>query len=341
VRAFRIHRWGGPLQLEALPDPTPGPGEATVAVDACSVGLTVLNAMGGAFTDDPKFLPRVPGHELVGRVEAVGEGVRALRAGDRVMAYFYLSCGHCQACRAGRDSRCKNLAGWIGVHRDGGYGERVALPAHNLLPLPESIPSALATAIPDAIATPLHVCRRAQVGPGDRVAVIAAGGGVGIHMVQMARLWGAEVAGLERDAAKRQYLQAELGIPAIDSSSFDAVALPPGWDGAVDVVIDFLGRPESTDWALRSLAMGGRFAALTTFKNVSVALAPRDLVYRELTALGSRYASRAELVEAAGLVVSGRIRPVVSRTVGPDGLEGAIAALRAGSVLGRAALLWR
>ncbi len=326
--------------MEQVRDPVPGPGEATVAVDACAVGLTVLNAMGGAFTDDPKFLPRVPGHELVGRVEAVGEGVRNLRPGERIMAYFYLACGHCQACRAGRDSRCENLAGWIGVHRDGGFAERVALPAHNLLPLPESLPSALATAIPDAIATPLHVCRRAPITPGDRVAVIAAGGGVGIHMVQMARLFGAEVVGLEREAAKREFLERELGIAAVDSSSFDAIRLPATWEGGVDVVTDFLGRPESTAWALRSLATGGRLVALTTFKNVNVPLAPRDLVYRELTVLGSRYASRAELVDAADLVVAGHIRPVVSRTVGPDGLEGVLAALRAGSLLGRGALVW-
>lgn len=340
MRAFRIHRWGGELRLEQLRKPSPGPGEVAVKVEACGVGLTVLNAMHGHFTEDPGLLPRIPGHELVGRVEATGEGVQEPRTGTRVMAYFYLTCGHCQACRAGRDSRCRNLKGWIGVHRDGGYAEWVVLPAHNVLPLAAEIPAALATAIPDAIATPLHVCRRAGVVPGDRVAVVAAGGGVGIHMVQMARLFGAEVAGLEREATKRQFLEQELGVAAVDSSDFGAVRLPDGWEGRVDVVVDLLGRPESLAWGLQSLGPGGRLLALTTFRGVSTPLAPRDLVFRELAVLGSRYASRAELVEAAELVTSGRIRPVVSRAVGPAGLDSVLAHLRAGSLLGRGALVW-
>ncbi len=340
MRAFRIHRWGGELQAEKLPDALPGPGEAAVRVEACGVGLTVLNAMSGHLSQDPHLLPRVPGHELVGRVETVGEGVSDLQPGARVMAYFYLACGQCQPCRAGRDSRCLNLAGWVGVHRDGGFAERVVLPAHNLLPMPESIAAVAATAVPDAIATPLHVCRRAGVAPGDRVAVLAAGGGVGIHMVQMARLFGAEVAGLEREATKRQFLERELGIAAVDSSDFGAVSLPAGWQDGPDVVVDLLGSAASLAWGLGALRTGGRLIALTTFREVSIPVAPRDLVFRELAVLGSRYASRAELVEAANLVETGRIRPIVGQIAGRADLGSVLYALRAGSLLGRGALVW-
>ena len=174
-----------------------------VWVEGCSIGLTVLNCMRGDVSHDPALLPRVPGHEVVGRVETVGPGVTSLAAGQRVMAYFYLSCGICQACCSAQDSLCPNLAGWVGVHRHGGYAPFTILPVQNLLPLPESIPAPQATAIPDAVATPLHVCKtRAQIRPGDRAVVIGAGGGVGIHMVQMARLFGASVAGLEIDKDK-------------------------------------------------------------------------------------------------------------------------------------------
>jgi propanol-preferring alcohol dehydrogenase len=340
VRALRIHEWGGELRAEDLPDAPPGPGEAAVRVEACGVGLTVLNAMRGHLSQESHLLPRVPGHELVGRVDTVGEGVGDLRPGDRVTAYFYLACGHCQPCRTARDSRCANLAGWVGVHRDGGFAERVVLPAHNLLPVPESIAAVAATAIPDAIATPLHVCRRAGVAPGDRVAVVGAGGGVGIHMVQMARLFGAEVAGLEREATKRLFLERELGIPAVDSSDFSAVSLPAGWQDGPDVVVDFLGSPASMAWGLGALRTGGRLIAVTTFRDVSIPIAPRDLVFRELAVLGSRYASRAEVVEAANLVETGRIRPIVSQVARPADLAALIGALRAGSLLGRGALVW-
>ena len=163
MRGFRIHQWGGELQLEQLPEPVPAPGEVLVRVEACGVGLTVLNAMRGDFTQDPGLVPRIPGHEFVGRVVSVGAGVQQPGAGARVMAYFYLICGPFPPCRAGRDSRCPTLKGWIGVHRDGGFAEWVCLPAHNALPLPEGISSALATVIPDAVATPLHVCRRVGI----------------------------------------------------------------------------------------------------------------------------------------------------------------------------------
>ncbi len=213
---YRIHHWGGPLQWESFEVPDPKPGEALVRVEACGIGLTVLNCIRGDLADDRAHLPRVPGHEIVGRVEAVGDGVTSLAADQRVMAYFYLVCGRCRACLSGRDSLCEHLEGWVGVHRDGGYASLTVLPARNLIALPESIPAAQATAIPDAIATPLHVCKtRARVQRGDRVAVTGAGGGVGIHMIEMAKLFGAEVAGLEASESKFDAIRAAGATPVL------------------------------------------------------------------------------------------------------------------------------
>ena len=335
VTGYRLHRWGGELQWEPFEMPDPGPDEALVRVEACGIGLTVLNCIRGDLANDAARLPRVPGHEIVGRVEK-GECV-----GQRVMAYFYLVCGHCPACRSGNDSLCENLAGWVGVHRDGGYAPFVVLPARNLVALPDSIPAALATAIPDAIATPLHVCKtRARVQAGDRVAIIGAGGGVGIHMVEMARLCGAQVAGLEASESKFQAITVMRGTPVL-SQSFDEIDLRKVWDApTATVVIDLLGTRESMTWGLKSLALGGRFVALTTFRDVDVPMSPRDLVLRELTVLGSRYASKAELAESADLVATGRIHPIVSRVVPPEGIGAVHDALRSGTLLGRGAIDW-
>lgn len=341
IEGYRIHEWDGDLIWESFEIPEPGPGEVLVKVEACSIGLTVLNCIRGDLSNDPSLPPRVPGHELVGRIEAVGAGVASPAPGDRVMAYFYLACGICHACRAGRDSRCENLAGWVGVHRDGGYAPYTVLPAQNALPLPESIPAPDATAIPDAIATPLHVCKtRARVRPGDRVAVIGAGGGVGIHMIQMAKLFGGQVAGLEIAEDKFDAIE-ELGATPILSRSFDDVDLGEAWeDPEPTVVIDLVGRPASLEWGLNALALGGRMVVLTTFHGVDVPVAPRQMVFNEAALLGSRYASRHELMEAAGLVAAGQIRPIVSRTVGPAEVEEVHDALRAGTLLGRGALDW-
>src|SRR4051812_24024730 len=173
MRARFISAWDGPLEAGERPDVAPGPDEVAVAVEACGVGLTVLNCIRGDL-GTPDGLPRVPGHELVGVVSEVGPGVDAARVDERVAAYFYLFCGTCPRCLAGSEPMCERLAGYVGVHRDGGYAERVVLPARNAIALPAGLDPVLATAIPDAISTPVHVARRAGLGVGDRVAVIAA-----------------------------------------------------------------------------------------------------------------------------------------------------------------------
>ena len=340
MEALRLHAWGGELRAEELAEPEPREGELLIEVEACGVGLTVLNCLRGDLGDDPADLPRVPGHEVVGRVIAAGAGAGRERIGERVAAYFYLFCGSCPRCLAGTEDLCANHGGYLGVDRDGGYGRRCVLPARNAIRLPDGIDPVLATVVPDAVATPVHVVRRAEIGPGDRVAVLGAGGGVGIHMVQVARVHGADVLGLEVDARKLAYLADDLGIAAASSADFGSVALPDRWRGRADVVVDLLGRPASLGWALAVLGTGGRLVTLTSFKGVDATVAPRDLVLRQLSILGSRYATRAELDHAARLVASGAVRPVVGRREGWDSVVAIHEDLRAGRLLGRGALVW-
>jgi D-arabinose 1-dehydrogenase-like Zn-dependent alcohol dehydrogenase len=339
VRARWIESWDGPLEAGERPDPEPGPGELLVRVEACGVGLTVLNCIRGDLGTDPDGLPRIPGHELVGSVVATGPGVGEERVGERVMAYFYLFCGGCRACLSARESICERLGGYVGVNLDGGYGELATLPARNAIPLPGELDPVAATAIPDAIATPVHVARRAGIERGDRVAVIAAGGGVGVHMLQVAAVHGAEVAALEATGEKLAFAE-ELGAVPIDSSDFARAALPASWRDGADVVVDLLGRPESLAWSLGALATGGRLVVLTTFRDVSADLSPRELVLRQASVLGSRYASRHELLEAARLVQEERVRPVVTKRAGYRQVDELHAALREGSLLGRGAIDW-
>ncbi|MGH9102251.1 MAG: alcohol dehydrogenase catalytic domain-containing protein [Acidimicrobiales bacterium] len=340
MRALRLGSWGGELVLEeGVPDPEAGPGEVLVKVLACGIGLTVLNCVRGDLGADPANLPRIPGHELVGVVTGCGAGVDRSRTGELVAAYFYLSCGHCPACYRGSHSLCESLGGYVGVDRDGGYAELVALPAANALPLPPGIDAVEATVVPDAVATPVHVAGVGRVGAGQRVAVVAAGGGVGVHMVQVARLHGADVAGLEASDEKLAFLESELGVVAIDSSDFGRAQLPGPWRGGADVIIDFLGSRASLAWALSSLDLGGRLVVVTTFPDVDVPLLPRDLVLRQRSVLGSRYCGKAELLEAAALVRSGAVRPVIGERVSLAGVEAVHGQLREGSLLGRGALV--
>jgi D-arabinose 1-dehydrogenase-like Zn-dependent alcohol dehydrogenase len=341
LRGLRITRWGGPLEPFETPDPEPGPGELRVKVEACGIGLTVVNYSGGQYADAPLERPVVPGHELVGVVDGVGPGTEESWLGERVTAHFYLFCGRCTPCRSGFEPLCERPAGQIGTARDGGYAELCTIPARNAVHLPAGLDPVEATVVADAVATPVHIARRSHISPGDRVAVIGAGGGVGIHMVQVARLHGARVVGLDVVEAKLAFLEDELGFAAVDSSDFGSMSLPPPFAGGLDVVVDFIGTEASGAWALGALAPNARLVVVNTFRDRKLVIDPRVLVEAQAGVMGSRYASRAELAIAADHVAAGRIRPVVSREVGLDGVEAVHDALRAGRLLGRGALVLR
>jgi D-arabinose 1-dehydrogenase-like Zn-dependent alcohol dehydrogenase len=333
MNAQVLREWGDQLVYETVKVPGAGVGEALVRVEACGVGLTVLNYMNGNQQRRAEWLPRIPGHELVGTVVEVGAGVTTLRVGERVMAYFYLSCGGCDFCRLAHEPLCRHLRGNVGVAADGGYAEFCALPAFNLLPVPDGIPPIEATAIPDAIATPFHVSRRAGVGPGDTVMVIGAGGGVGVHMTQMAVLFGARVVGVDVGEAKLAAAREAGAMRVLDAGD-------PGTARAerVTAVVDLVGTPETLALGLDALDRRGRLVVLTTFPGVTAPLAPRRLVHDEITVLGSRYASRWEVARAAELVAEGRIRPVVSAVTALDRVADLHSRLRTRTLIGRGAV---
>jgi D-arabinose 1-dehydrogenase-like Zn-dependent alcohol dehydrogenase len=339
MQAQVLHAWGDALTYEKVPTPAPGRGEVLIRVEACGVGLTVLNYMNGNMDRRPELLPRIPGHEFVGTVAAVGPEVHAPRVGERVMAYFYLACGHCDYCRLAHEPLCRNLRGNVGVVTNGGYAEYAVLPAFNCLPVPERLSAIEATAVIDAIATPFHVNRRAGIGPSDLVMVVGAAGGVGIHMVQMSRLFGATVIAVDVNAEKLAVTR-ELGATAaIDFTAADArEALRAVAPSGVTAAIDLVGRAETLAFCLEALDRRGRLVMLTTFAGAGLDVSPRQFVRDEVSVLGSRYASRWEVSQAALLVSEGKIKPIVSDIVPLERVGEINAKLRARTLLGRGAV---
>src|SRR5207237_9205020 len=132
--------------------------------------------------------------------------------------HFYLTCHACSYCRSGRETLCRNFGGYLGMAADGGYAEFVSVPALNLCRIPEGVSYLEAAIAADAIATPLHACREeARIGPGDRVLIVGAGGGVGIHAVQVAKLCGGWVIGADVTDAKLDMVRAAGADETIDS----------------------------------------------------------------------------------------------------------------------------
>src|SRR5579875_180719 len=341
MRAWVLHEWGARPVLEQAADPEPAPGAAVVEVAACGVGLTTRNCTRGDLGDDPGLLPVVPGHELVGTVIAVGAGADPDLLGALVTPHFYLFCGRCRRCLGGEEPLCERPGGVIGVHRDGGLAEQVALPARNLVRLPAGVGAAEATVIADAVATPVHVARRAGIVPASRVAVLGAGGGVGAHMVQVAAVAGAAVLGLDVDPRKLAVLERDLGVAAADASDLGRARLPAAWRGGADVIVDLVDSPETAAWGLAHLDAGGRLVLLTTFRGIAARVEPRDMVLRQASVLGSRYASRAEILDAADLVRRGAVRPVIGARTGLAGAAALLGRIDSNDVPGRGVVIAR
>lgn len=336
---YRVHRWGEAPRWEEFETPEPRSGEVLVRVDACGVGLTVLNCINGDLSDDSSLLPVVPGHEIAGTVVATGDRGQNDLVGRPIVAYFYLSCGECPECRADHDSRCRRLAGWVGVHRDGGYAPYSVLPARNVVAVPAGLDAVEATVVPDAVATPVHVANRAAIRGDDRVVVLGAGGGVGIHMVQVAVARGAEVVGTDVTHEKLAAVES-VGASAVESPDFRTLGSPFG-EEAPTVVVDLVGSVEATRWAIQSLGAGGRCVALTTFRDRPVPFESRELVFKEISIVGSRYATKEEVAEAARLVADGKVKPMIGEVASPTGVLELHDRLRSRRLIGRGALDWR
>ncbi|MGI0078216.1 MAG: alcohol dehydrogenase catalytic domain-containing protein [Nitrososphaerales archaeon] len=337
-----VKTWGNNLKLEEREIPEPGPGEALVRVRACGVGLTVSNFLIGEFTRDEKMLPRIPGHEIAGEIAELGPDTLGFSRGDRVLVYFYLHCNRCTFCFQGLQPLCLNFGGFVGVQIDGGYAEYIKVPVNNLLPLPEGLSFKDATVINDAVATPVHVMRqRAEAKPNDDIMIIGAGGGVGIHAVQVAKIFGARVIGVDIDDGKlesvRQY-GAEWVINAKTKSLGTEAKRLTGGKG-VEAVVDFVGSKETLTQGYQSLARRGRLINMTIHPDVTLEISPRNLVNEEVVVTGSRYTTKLEFTMASEFVRSGKVKPVISNSTGFEGVEALHEALSGNRMLGRGVLL--
>ena len=342
MKAMVLKAANTPLVLETVPDPVPGPGEAVARVLACGAGLTIHHARAGRV---PVTYPRILGHEIAGEIVALGSGVDRLKTGDAVTAYFYLTCGHCKWCRIDRETLCENFGGYVGRETDGGYAEYIKLPARNFMKLPPELDwrkhAAELGVICDAIATPIKVIRRARVTPSDTVAVFGAGGGLGVHMLIVARWARArKVIAVDVMASKFETCL-KYGADATLDASEGKVAerLRELTDGkGIDVAIDFVSSAQTLQAALGALGKGGRLVTLGGHGE-SFKADPGAMLRNELEILGSRYATRQEVLESLDLVARGELWPLVTEKVPLEQAESIHQRLDRGLITGRAALV--
>jgi NADPH:quinone reductase len=305
-RAWFVDRYGGPERfvLRERPDPAPGRGEVLVKTAAIGLNFADLFVRAGAYPNTPKP-PFVPGMELSGTVEAVGEGARGLAPGQRV----------------------------VGVPIFGGHAEKVVVPATHVFPLPDGVDLVEAAAVPVAFLTAWYCLARAEVGASDRIVVTAAAGGVGTALLQLLAERGAKTLALVGSESKFAVCR-QLGASQVGTYGSARGLLERQFGGRADVVVDAVGGKLFRKlW--RRLDRGGRyvlygFAAASGPSGVAKLAAARELLSMGLLApfgfvetcrtligfnLSLLPAKTGELQSAADHLMAlwreGRLRPIV------------------------------
>ena len=215
----------------------PGPDQVRIRVEACGVCHSDSATVEGLFPID---WPRVPGHEVVGRIDALGSGVQGWAVGQRVgVGFLGGSCGSCEFCRGGDLVHCRNQE-YTGIHHDGGYAEVMIAKGSGLVSIPNDLSSVDAAPLLCAGLTTFSALRNASAKAGDLVAVLGIGG-LGHLGVQYARRMGFEVAAIARGADKAE-LAKKLGAHHyIDSTATDPAAALQALGGAKVILITTSG----------------------------------------------------------------------------------------------------
>lgn len=289
------------LHPEERPVRTPQPGEALVRVEACGVCGSDVFLQEGGFGDK---LPVVPGHEAAGRVIAVGDPNDAQWIGAQV-ALYYIDAPDSEWSRRGRGNLGAGVTR-MGVDVDGAFAEYVTRPIRTLVRVDPELDPAVVAVATDALATPYHALTRiARITPGETLAVIGLGG-IGSNAVQIGRHIGAHVVAVGRSAAKLEQARS-LGASVTIDSAAGASAIIDAAGGQIDVVLQCVGENTRMDrLAIDIAGIGGRVVyvgvALTPFE-----VAATELIWRELSLLGSRGFTKDDILEVIDLVRAGAL----------------------------------
>ncbi len=314
MKAIQLVRFAAPLEAREVP--VPAIGDADVLIRVAAAGICHSDAHYQAGTTYGVVLPVTPGHEVAGTVERAGPAARGVRPGDRVAVHYLATCGTCRFCTSGHAQFCPT-GQMIGKHRDGGYAELVVVPASSAVRIPDAVPFSHAAVMMCSTATALHALRKGRLAPGERVAIIGAGG-LGMSAVQLARILGAsDVLAVDIRADKLR-VAARYGATPIDASTGDVVdAVRNRTEGGVDVALELVGLPETIQLAIRSVAPTGRAVMVGLAARPAAIDIYGDVLCRETEVIGSSDHLLSELPEVLDLAARGLLdfSHVVTRTV--------------------------
>ena len=342
MRAAFFERHGGPEVVEVgdLPDPSPGPGEVLIRVRAAGLNhldLWVRRGLPGLRLK----MPHVGGSDLAGEIAALDDGVTGWAVGDRVTVNPGVWCARddCEWCARGEHVLCRSYH-VVGEHVPGGFAEYVAVPAHNLVRLPDGFPFESAAVAPLVYQTAWRgLMTRGGLTAGETVLVTGASGGVSTAAIQIARHYGARVLAVTSGVANVRRvaaLGAALVIDRLEEDFSRRVWQETGKRG-VDLVLDSVG--EATwESCVRTLAPGGRMVVYGGTTGPAGALNIPRLFWKQNAIIGTTMANRAEFEAVMALVLDGTLTPVIDDTWPLDRARQAHERLEAGGVFGKLVL---
>jgi len=315
MKAVLFYEHGGidVLQPADLPLPEPGVGQVLVRLKAAALNqldIWVRRGWQGIRLD----YPHIPGADGAGVVAAIGPQVSRWVGGEAVVINPSLSCGHCEACLAGNDNRCRE---WrlLGESVRGTYAQYVIVPQESLLALPAGFPEVTAAAAGLVYQTAWHsLITRGGLRPGETVLVVGASGGVNTASIQIAKLAGAQVLVVGSSAHKLALAEA-LGADGLIDRSKEA-----DWSRAVyqmtsrrgvDVVVDNVG--STFPLSFRAAGRGGRILTVGNTGGAQFEIDNRFIFSRHLSIIGSTLGNRSDFNTVMRLVFSGMLRPHIDR----------------------------
>src|SRR5271170_5386352 len=272
----------GRLELVRKPIRDPGPGEVRIRVDACGVCHSDSATVDGIFPID---WPRVPGHEAIGRIDALGDHVEGWAVGQRVgIGFLGGACGYCEYCRDGDLVNCVNQ-GYTGVQHDGGYAEMMIAKASGLIAVPDDLSSVAAAPLLCAGLTTFSALRNSPARAGDLVAVFGVGG-LGHLGVQYARHMGFEVVAIDRGGNDKAELAKKLGAHHYVDSAVTDIAKALQERGGAQVVLVTASGGKAVAAAVKGLRRGGVVISLGA-TDEPIELSAFELLFKSLGVAGA------------------------------------------------------
>ena len=347
MHSYRVVSFGAPIERQDETTPQPKGREILVRITACGVCHSDVHLMDGYFdlgggrkVDLTRSVnpPRTLGHEIVGEVIAVGEGVTAAEAsvGQRRIVYPWIGCQDCALCKSGDEHLC-NQPKALGVNADGGYASHVLVPGPQYLFAFDGIEETLACTYACSGLTAFGALKKAKdvLSAGGDLLIIGAGG-VGLSGVRMAEaVTGVKPIVADIDRSKWEAAKAAGAKETIDPSSPDTVkALMRGTGGGVVVAIDFVGASASFTFGFNALRKNGRLIVVGLFGGSATIPVPM-FPLKNATVMGSYVGTLQDMADMMALARSGRIPglPVATRPLADVGEV--LANLKAGKIVGR------